>query len=200
MDARTGIHSESKSHSDETRKYAWKIIVKVRSSYFEHDYESRSPDDPRQPPFPLPRDRCTPLSSMILCSCSDTIFKWFSISLGSCFRASNCRCTFSNCCSRLNSVDTSCLIFSSFLVFTITGSDVETLESSSATVCSSCVNLALQDSGRSFLNSGLSFASISSTSSPFFCSVSSAFDMGRESDVPSCSALHTNSCVAEVVV
>lgn len=98
-------------------------------------------------------------------------------------------------------MDTSCLIFSLLLVFTATGSDVETLESSSATVCSSCVNLALQDSGRSSsLNSSLSFASISSTSSLFFSSASSAFDAGRESNFPSCSVLHTNSCVAKVVV
>ena len=98
-------------------------------------------------------------------------------------------------------MDTSCLIFSLLLVFTATGSDVETIESSSATVCSSCVNLALQDSGRSSsLNSGLSFASTSSTSSLSFSSVSSAFDAGRESDFPSSSALHMNSCVAEVVV
>lgn len=60
----------------------------------------------RSPPF------WTPLNSIILCNCSETILRWFSISLGNCFKASNWFWTASSCFSRLISVETNSLTFS----------------------------------------------------------------------------------------
>lgn len=57
-----------------------------------------------------------PLSSMILCNCSVTIFRCFSISFGSCFRANSWLWTLSSWRSRLISVVTSSLILSRFTV------------------------------------------------------------------------------------
>jgi len=91
-------------------------------------------------------------------------------------------------------VDTNCLIFS-LLIFAASGSVVETL--SSVTICSSCVDLASQDSGRWFSSSNFGFSS--ALISSLFIS-SSAFDRGRESDFLSCSVLHVSSGVVAGVV